>query len=83
MSSRTKRLLVNLGFVIVNTLLCIGVTEVVARIWENNLAQSSDGWELVATRRMQTRPNADYDFTLLLHPPLLGVDHLEIKGLSS
>jgi lysophospholipase L1-like esterase len=53
---------------ILSIALCGGTVEVIARIWEYDLAQSSTGWEEVASRRVQVIPSDNPDINALLEP---------------
>jgi lysophospholipase L1-like esterase len=63
-----KSLLVNLSISVVTLLLCLGGLELVARIWEYNLAKSPLGWELVASRRFQVEPSGNPRINAVLRP---------------
>ena len=63
-----KSLLVNLSISIVTIVLCLGGLELGARIWEHNLAKSSLGWELVASRRIKVEPSGNPRINAVLRP---------------
>jgi lysophospholipase L1-like esterase len=62
--TRFLNFFISIGAVIV----FLGGLELVARVWENNLAQSPQGWELVASRRFRILPSNNPRINAVLHP---------------
>ncbi len=65
---RVRAFLLNITISIITILVFLGGLELVARVWENNLAQSPQGWELVASRRFRVLPSNNPRINAVLHP---------------